>query len=162
MTIVEMRVHMDCPGCESKIKKALRKLDGVDNVDVDMGMQKVTVTGYADQEKVLKTVRKTGRLAELWPFPYNPEYHDFNYAYYSHYYRNPATNFSVNPENYFASEATVFTKHDKYSFSSYNYEVHGYNGHDHGYYHKPPLSTVIDDRTRDMFSDENAHGCSIM
>ncbi|CDO96784.1 unnamed protein product [Coffea canephora] len=138
-----MRVHMDCPGCESKIKKALRKLDGVDNVDVDMGMQKVTVTGYADQEKVLKTVRKTGRLAELWPFPYNPEYHDFNYAYYNHYYRNPATNFS-------------------YSFSSYNYEVHGYNGHDHGYYHKPPFSTVIDDRTRYMFSDENAHGCSIM
>ena len=69
---------------------------------------------------------------------------------------------SVNAENYFASEATDFTKHDKYSFSSYNYEVHGYNGHDHGYYHKPPLSTVIDDRTRDMFSDENAHGCPIM
>lgn len=25
---VEMSVHMDCPGCESKIKKALQKLDG--------------------------------------------------------------------------------------------------------------------------------------
>lgn len=27
--IVEMRVHMDCAGCESKIRKALQKLDGM-------------------------------------------------------------------------------------------------------------------------------------
>ena len=26
--IVEMRVHVDCPGCERKITKALSKLDG--------------------------------------------------------------------------------------------------------------------------------------
>jgi len=38
---------------------------GVDDIDIDMGLQKVTVTGWADQKKVLKTVRKTGRRAEL-------------------------------------------------------------------------------------------------
>ncbi|GFS45576.1 heavy metal transport/detoxification superfamily protein [Actinidia rufa] len=46
-----MRVHMDCAGCESKIRKALQKLKGVDDVDINMGMQKVTVTGWADQKK---------------------------------------------------------------------------------------------------------------
>lgn len=28
LQIVEMCVHMDCPGCETKIKKALKKLRG--------------------------------------------------------------------------------------------------------------------------------------
>ncbi|XP_057419824.1 heavy metal-associated isoprenylated plant protein 28-like [Lotus japonicus] len=83
MTIVEMCVHMDCAGCENKIRKALTKLRGVDSVEIDMGMQKVTVMGWAEQKKVLRTVRKTGRRAELWPYPYEPEYHAFtrNYSY---------------------------------------------------------------------------------
>ncbi|XP_031129611.1 heavy metal-associated isoprenylated plant protein 29 [Ipomoea triloba] len=139
--IVEMRVHMDCPGCESKIKKALKKLDGVDEVDIEMEKQKVTVTGWADQMKVVKTVRKTGRKAELWPYPYNPEYHSFAHRYYN-FYCNPSTHFS---KPY-----------------SYNYHKHGYNGHDHGYYQEAPYSTIIDEQTSKMFSDENATGCSIM
>ncbi|KAL3522472.1 hypothetical protein ACH5RR_015306 [Cinchona calisaya] len=157
-----MRVHMDCPGCESKIKKALLKLDGVDNVDVDMGMQKVTVTGWADQEKVLKTVRKCGRQAQLWPFPYNPEYHDFTYTNYNQYYRNPTKYFTTNPDTYFTPEATAFTAENDDLFSSYNYEVHGYDGHDYGTYQDPPYSTIVNERTSAMFSDENAHGCTIM
>lgn len=31
MQLVEMAVHMDCPGCETKIKKALRKLKGINH-----------------------------------------------------------------------------------------------------------------------------------
>ncbi|PSS03011.1 Heavy metal-associated isoprenylated plant protein, partial [Actinidia chinensis var. chinensis] len=145
--IVEMSVHMDCPGCESKIKKALQKLDGVDDINVDMEMQKVTVTGWADQSKVLKTVRKTGRKAELWPFPYNPEYHTF-----TQYYYNQNGHQSYPSSTYYVPQPS----------SSYNYRVHGYNGHDHGYYHQPPHSTILDERASAMFSDENAHACSIM
>ncbi|CAM8991461.1 unnamed protein product [Rhodiola kirilowii] len=64
---------MDCSGCENKIRKALQKLDGVETVEIDMDEQKVTVTGtFSDQLKILKKVRKTGRRAELWPFPHNP------------------------------------------------------------------------------------------
>ncbi|KAH6790303.1 hypothetical protein C2S51_005309 [Perilla frutescens var. frutescens] len=144
-----MRVHMDCPGCERKITKALSKLDGVDNIDVDMNMQKVTVTGWADQKKVLKIVRKTGRKAELWPFPYNPEYH----AYYSQYYgSSPAYSDYSSPANYFAAEAT----------STYNYRKHGYNGHEQGYYQQPPSSVILDNHTAAIFSDDNATGCSVM
>ncbi|KAL3020486.1 hypothetical protein AAZX31_05G147000 [Glycine max] len=135
-----MCVHMDCPGCETKIKKALKKLRGVDDVDIDMRMQKVTVMGWADQKKVLKTVRKTGRRAELWPYPYNPEYH----ALARHYGNG----------NYFASAKPS---------SSYNYYKHGYSyGEDFGYYHKPIGAAIIDEKAMSMFSDDNPHACSIM
>ncbi|KAL5997886.1 Heavy metal-associated isoprenylated plant protein 28 [Asimina triloba] len=66
-----MRVHMCCAGCEEKVEKALRKIEGIDDIDIDMAMQKVTVTGWADQKKILKTIRKAGRRAKLWPFPCN-------------------------------------------------------------------------------------------
>ncbi|KAK4440043.1 Heavy metal-associated isoprenylated plant protein 28 [Sesamum alatum] len=147
-----MRVHMDCPGCETRIMKALSKLDGVDTIDIDMKMQKVTVTGWADQDKVLKTVRKTGRKAELWPFPYNPEYHNFYTHYYGtlpDYYYSDTTS---GPANYFVAERP----------STYNYHEHGYNGHEHGYYQQPPSSAILDDRAITMFSDDNATGCSVM
>lgn len=117
---------------------------GVDNIDIDMNMQKVTVTGYTDQKKVLKTVRKTGRKAELWPFPYNPEYH----AYYSTY--------SSDYPPVYGSPANYGTT------STYNYRKHGYNGHDHGYYQQPPSSDFIDSHAVAIFSDENATGCSVM
>ncbi|XP_021907774.1 heavy metal-associated isoprenylated plant protein 28 isoform X2 [Carica papaya] len=106
MTIVEMRVHMDCAGCESKIRKALQKLDGIHEIDIDVRMQKVTVMGWTDRKKVLKTVRKTGRRAEFWPFPhnafiqpalltyssynqYNPSLYDIHHFYPPPYNSNP-------------------------------------------------------------------------
>ncbi|KAF2305314.1 hypothetical protein GH714_003644 [Hevea brasiliensis] len=115
MTITEMRVHMDCAGCEAKIKKALQKLNGVDDIDIDMAMQKVTVMGWADQKKVLKAVRKTGRRAELWPYPYNPEYYNFNQQYY---YQQQQETQPAEVITYYAPQ---------YSTSSYNYRRHGYS-----------------------------------
>ncbi|KAI3456159.1 hypothetical protein Pfo_012822 [Paulownia fortunei] len=188
MTIVEMRVHMDCPGCESKVMKALSKLDGVDDIDIDINKQKVTVMGWADQNKVLKTVRKTGRKAELWPFPYEPLCHD----YYGHYYGSPANYFYSDHNSWYGSQANYFTAEPEYynhyygspasyfysdhnsgysspakyftaePTSTYNYRKHGYNGHEHGYYQQPPSSAILDERTTTMFSDDNATGCSIM
>ncbi|XP_010525447.1 PREDICTED: heavy metal-associated isoprenylated plant protein 20 [Tarenaya hassleriana] len=82
LSIVELLVDMDCKGCEKKVRRAISKLDGVDMVEIDMENQKVTVTGYVDRMKVLRTVRRTGRTAEFWPFPYNGEY---TYPYASEY-----------------------------------------------------------------------------
>ncbi|XP_073226529.1 heavy metal-associated isoprenylated plant protein 28-like isoform X2 [Cicer arietinum] len=89
-----MCVHMDCEGCETRIRKSLQKLRGVDNVDINMEMQKVSVMGWADEKKVLKTVRKTGRRAELWPYPYNPEYH------YSNNYDKPSSSYNYYKHGY--------------------------------------------------------------
>ncbi|KAK4846825.1 hypothetical protein QYF36_022336 [Acer negundo] len=141
--ITEMRVHMDCAGCESKVKSTLQKLKGVDEVEIDMGMQKVTVTGYADQKKVLRKVRKTGRRAELWQLPYNPEHEN----YISQQQCN-------GPVSYYAPQPS----------SSYNYYKHGYDSqNNHGYYNYPThSSSIFSNQTGSKFSDENPHACSIM
>lgn len=134
---------------------------GVDDVDIDMETQKVTVMGWADQKKVLKTVRKTGRRAELWPYPYNPEYHNYYYQHQqqqqNYFYRNPVE---------VAAAAGVSYQQRAYqrlpSTSSYNYRKHGYTADDYGYYQPSPYSHIIDDRASAMFSDDNPNACSIM
>ena len=131
----------------------LEWIPGIDDIDVDMAMQKVTVMGWADQKKVLKAVRKTGRKAELWPFPYNPEYYNYTDQFYQNHYHH---------DHDHHRRRFPFAYSDSRPSSSYNYYKHGYNGHDHGYYHQPIHSTVIDARAEAMFSDENPNACSIM
>lgn len=99
-----------------------------------MDRQKVTVTGYIEQRKVLKVVRRTGRKAEYWPFPYDSEY----YPYASQY---------LDESNH---------------ASSYNYFRHGFNENIHGYFPDQAYSTVSD-QTVHLFSDDNVHAyCTIM
>lgn len=99
-----------------------------------MDKQKVTVTGYVDERKVLKVVRRTGRKAEFWPFPYDSEY----YPYASTY----------------LDESTFR--------SSYNYYQHGFNESVHGYFPDQAYETVPDD-TVHLFSEDNVHAyCTIM
>lgn len=84
-----------------------------------MDKQKVLVTGYVDRRKVLKVVRRTGRRAEFWPFPYDSEYHPY---------------------------ASQYLEDSSYS-STYNYYRHGYNSTVQGYFPNPAYSTIVDDRS---------------
>ncbi|XP_022720407.1 heavy metal-associated isoprenylated plant protein 28-like [Durio zibethinus] len=95
----------------------------------------------SDHKKILKKVRKTGKRAELWQYPFNSE----NQFYYNYYQRQPMI-------NYYATGRS----------SSYNYYEHGYDGHDHGYYQPPPYSTLVYQQASSIFSDENPLACSIM
>ena len=143
------------------MRKSLAKLEGIDGVEVDMGRQKVTVTGYADQKKVLKAVRKTGRRAVLWPYPYHPsdQANTFNpnYSYPSAAAaaaaaHGTATTFVANPFAYSTA-----------STSSYNYRKHGCDESImHGYYQMPASSGIVGERAGAMFSDENPNAGSVM
>ncbi|KAB2033566.1 hypothetical protein ERO13_D04G025200v2 [Gossypium hirsutum] len=134
MSIVELAVHMDCEGCEKRIRRAISKIDGVDSLEIDMDKQKITVRGYVEETKVLKVVRRTGRKAEFWPFPYDTEY----YPYASQYL-----------------DESTYT-------SSYNYYRHGFNESVHGYFPHQPYTTVPD-QTVHLFSDDNVHAyCNVM
>ncbi|KAB5551615.1 hypothetical protein DKX38_008926 [Salix brachista] len=114
--------------------EAIQCLVCVDSLEIDMEKQKVTVKGYVEQRKVLKVVRRTGRRAEFWPFPYDSEY----YPYASQY----------------LDESTYTT--------SYNYYRHGFNESVHGYFPDQAYYTIPDD-TVHLFSDDNVHAyCSIM
>ncbi|GJN10957.1 hypothetical protein PR202_ga29107 [Eleusine coracana subsp. coracana] len=69
---VELKVRMDCEGCELKVKSALSSLKGVQSVNINRKQQKVTVVGYVEASKVLKKAQSTGKKAEIWPYvPYN-------------------------------------------------------------------------------------------
>eukprot|EP01018_Ginkgo_biloba_P033398 Gb_29098 [translate_table: standard] len=67
--VVELKVAMNCEGCEKAVRKSLSKLQGVERVDIDINQQKVTVRGSAEPEKVLKKMKKSGKRAEFWVEP---------------------------------------------------------------------------------------------
>ncbi|XP_054810007.1 heavy metal-associated isoprenylated plant protein 20-like [Prosopis cineraria] len=72
MQTVEIKVKMDCDGCERRVKHSVSGMKGVKEVDVNRKQSRVTVTGYVDPNKVLKKVKSTGKRAEFWPYiPYN-------------------------------------------------------------------------------------------
>ncbi|GJM96505.1 hypothetical protein PR202_ga13345 [Eleusine coracana subsp. coracana] len=76
---VEMKVRIDCEGCERKVKKALEDMKGVSSVDVSAKQHKVTVTGYVDAAKLMRRVAyKTGKRVEPWPYvPYDTVAHPY-------------------------------------------------------------------------------------
>ncbi|KAL6845540.1 hypothetical protein ACP4OV_025035 [Aristida adscensionis] len=149
-----MCVHMDCPGCEKKIRKAIQRLEGVDGVEIDMAQQKVTVNGSVEQKKVLKAVRRTGRRAVLWPFPYAAGG------------AGGAVHVLAQQQQqlYQPGAAQAHASHAARPTSSYNYYKHGYDDSRlyGAYYHHGANSAVAGTRATDYFSDENAQGCAVM
>ncbi|KAM3709824.1 hypothetical protein ACJW31_02G203600 [Castanea mollissima] len=76
---VEIKVKMDCEGCERRVKKSVEGMKGVTQVEVEPKLSKLTVIGYVDPMKVLERVRhRTGKKAELWPYvPYDVVPHPY-------------------------------------------------------------------------------------
>ncbi|XP_050228706.1 heavy metal-associated isoprenylated plant protein 27 [Mercurialis annua] len=76
---VEIKVKIDCEGCERKVRKSVEGMKGVTNVEIDPKQSKLTVTGYVDPNKVLRRVRyRTGKRADLWPYiPYDVVPHPY-------------------------------------------------------------------------------------
>ncbi|XP_055803920.1 heavy metal-associated isoprenylated plant protein 30-like [Solanum dulcamara] len=131
---VELKVRMCCPGCERIVKDAILKLRGVDSIEIEVEMEKVTVMGYVDRKKVLKAVRRAGKRAEFWPYPNPPLYF-------------------TSSNNYFKDTTTEYKE-------SYNYWRHGYNASDkHG---TLPITHRGDDKVSNLFNDDNVYSCSLM
>ncbi|KAF7072886.1 hypothetical protein CFC21_077963 [Triticum aestivum] len=72
LTTVNIKVKMDCEGCERRVKNAVKSIRGVTAVVVNRKISKVTVTGYVEPRKVLARVKRTGKTtADMWPYvPY--------------------------------------------------------------------------------------------
>ncbi|XP_057436681.1 heavy metal-associated isoprenylated plant protein 26-like [Lotus japonicus] len=76
---VEVKVKMDCDGCERKVRKAVEGMKGVNSVDIERKASKVTVTGYVEPNKVVSRIaHHTGKKAEIWPYvPYDVVAHPY-------------------------------------------------------------------------------------
>ncbi|KAK9764875.1 Cytosolic copper metallochaperone [Basidiobolus ranarum] len=57
----KFKVGMTCSGCTGAIDRVLKKLDGVEKVDISLEDQTVIVQGTASQEDIFNTIKKTGK-----------------------------------------------------------------------------------------------------
>ncbi|XP_028761102.1 heavy metal-associated isoprenylated plant protein 32-like [Neltuma alba] len=64
-----LKVNIHCGGCKHKVKKVLRKIDGVYITEIDSEQGKVTVTGNVDLDILIKKLLKSGKHAEPWGAP---------------------------------------------------------------------------------------------
>ncbi|KAG6403640.1 hypothetical protein SASPL_135868 [Salvia splendens] len=76
---VEIKIKIDCEGCERKVRRSVEGMKGVTSIDISPKLNKLKVTGYVDSEKVVARVaHRTGKKAELWPYvPYDEVDHPY-------------------------------------------------------------------------------------
>ncbi|XP_051146727.1 heavy metal-associated isoprenylated plant protein 26-like [Andrographis paniculata] len=76
---VEIKIKIDCEGCERKVRRSVEGMKGVSSVEVSPKQNKLTVVGYVEAEKVVARVaHRTGKKAELWPYvPYDVVEHPY-------------------------------------------------------------------------------------
>ncbi|XP_055815521.1 heavy metal-associated isoprenylated plant protein 26-like [Solanum dulcamara] len=81
---VEIKVKMDCEGCERKVRRSVEGMKGVSSVTIEPKQHKLTVVGYLDPEKVVSRVaHRTGKKAEIWPYvPYDVVAHPYAQGIY--------------------------------------------------------------------------------
>lgn len=103
-------------------------------MDVNVPMEKVTVTGYVDRARVLQEVRRSGKKAEFWP--------------------------SGGTSLWFTSPRSYF-RDDSYRRDSYNYRRRGYSDGDrHGRMREPARGAGP---VGNMFNDDDVDAaCRIM
>ncbi|XP_057432144.1 uncharacterized protein LOC130724893 [Lotus japonicus] len=68
-----LKVHMNCQGCINKVRKVLRKIEGVYKVDIDAEGQKAIVTGNVNSATLIQKLAKLGKHAEILNAEYNQE-----------------------------------------------------------------------------------------
>ncbi|XP_057870021.2 heavy metal-associated isoprenylated plant protein 8 [Cryptomeria japonica] len=66
MPTIELRVGMHCDKCIKEIKRAIRRLEGIETYRMDTVQQKMTVTGEVTAKQVIKTLVKSGKPACNW------------------------------------------------------------------------------------------------
>lgn len=76
---VEIKIKIDCEGCERKVRRSVEGMKGVTSIEVSPKQNKLTVVGYVNPDKVVARVaHRTGKKAELWPYvPYDVVEHPY-------------------------------------------------------------------------------------
>ncbi|KAL3531972.1 hypothetical protein ACH5RR_005493 [Cinchona calisaya] len=68
MSIVVLKIPLHCDGCAHKIKRIIKKVDGVENVTIDSEKDLVTVKGTMDMEDVIPYLKeKFKRSVDIVP-----------------------------------------------------------------------------------------------
>lgn len=129
---------------------------GVEEVEVEIEMQKITVRGYGlEERKVVKAIKRAGKAAEAWPFP----------GYSSHYasfYKYPS--YIVN--HYYDTYSSTNNNHNHHNNKQQQLITAGGSPTSlHTFFQTPSLYSLTvssDHAIASLFSDDNPHACSIM
>ncbi|KAG2216775.1 hypothetical protein INT45_003789 [Circinella minor] len=57
-------VEMSCSGCSNAVNRALSRLEGIESIDISLEKQTVVVNTNLPREKVLETIKKTGKTVK--------------------------------------------------------------------------------------------------
>lgn len=60
---IVFNVPLECNSCVESVDAALKALDGLENVNIDLSSQTVTVTGCLPPSEIVKKIQETGRDA---------------------------------------------------------------------------------------------------
>lgn len=115
----------------------------MEEVEIEMETTKITARGYdLEEEKILKAIKRAGKAAELWPWPYPPFY------LFASFYKYPS-----------------YIANHYYHSSSKNVFGAAHNQNIYNFFHTPSIYAVAvasDEAIASLFSDDNPHACSIM
>ncbi|KAJ6863719.1 hypothetical protein NC652_040312 [Populus alba x Populus x berolinensis] len=60
-----LKVNINCMKCQTEVLKTVAKLEGIDEIAVDIAKGTLTVIGVVDPVQVAKKLRKSGKMAEV-------------------------------------------------------------------------------------------------
>eukprot|EP00249_Psilotum_nudum_P028129 c3673_g1_i1 orf=420-1067(+) len=63
---ISLKVYIHCKGCEKKVNKILSAVEGVQKINIEQSIGKVTVTGTVDSKILIRKLEKAGKVADLW------------------------------------------------------------------------------------------------
>ncbi|PVV05307.1 hypothetical protein BB560_000177, partial [Smittium megazygosporum] len=60
---VQIAVDMTCNGCEKTVRSALKNVEGIENLDVNLKEQIIVVKGTAQPSEIVSKLREAGKTA---------------------------------------------------------------------------------------------------
>lgn len=123
---IMLHVSMCCEKCVQKVRKALKNVDDIDSVDIDMPRQRVIVRGYVSADRVLRKVQKVTKSATFWDSS-----HDYaSYSTGAYNYHRPSSSGSYDSYYYNQSPSYDYSYSSYPSSYDYDYPGHHYRSYD--------------------------------
>ncbi|XP_031102271.1 heavy metal-associated isoprenylated plant protein 6 [Ipomoea triloba] len=190
VSTVVLTVRLHCDGCADKVKRIIRKINGVKDVDVDLAKDLVTVKGSMDVKEITAYLReKLKRGVEVVPSKKDGGEGEKKKMVDDGEKKekkekgggSESSKVEANKMEYHGFQSNTFYARPIYNQSYYNQDYgltmsdpsssHAAMGYSYPYAHAPPPymhvpptppPTYVHAPSPNMFSDEDPNACSVM
>ncbi|EZA51793.1 Copper transport protein ATOX1 [Ooceraea biroi] len=56
---------MTCEGCSNAVQNVLKKVEGIDDIKIDLVEKRVSVATALSSDKIFETIKKTGKQCQF-------------------------------------------------------------------------------------------------